>query len=448
MNVIIIGGGSAGTTCAFELRKLNKEIKITIIEKSNNLEYSPCALPYVLSGEIKSFEDIFIFKKEDYEQNDIDILLNSRVIEINKKNKKIVYEKEKQKKEINYDKLVFAVGGSCFIPAIEGIEDINCFFLKSLEDAKKISKTIKKGNQSTIIGAGMIGVELSVSLAEKGEKVSLIEARENILPYLLDLDMSKKLKEYLEEKNIKIHENAKIVKIDNSKLIFENQDTKEKNKKVSFDRLFLCTGVKPNLELAKKIGLKINKGIIVNRFLQTSDENIFACGDCVESIEFNSNKKILSALGTTAVRQAKTIAQNLLKENKKFPEVLNNTITKIGDLYVGSVGLTGKRAKELGIKFISAKYSGNVRAEYYSNKEKITLKIICNEKGIVIGGQIIGHNEVVGRLDLLALGIQNKLHIKKIANLETCYNPPSAPIFDPLTITAEICFKKLNLMNS
>jgi NADH oxidase (H2O2-forming) len=437
MKIVIIGGGSAGTTCAFELRKLNKDVEITIIEKGYNLEYSPCALPYVLSGEIKKFKEIFIFKEEDYKKNKIDILLNSKVVEIDNKNKKIIYERQKQNNEINYDKLVLAFGSSCFIPPIKGVEKENYFVLKTIEDAKRISREIKKGETSVVVGAGLIGIELAASLAKKKENVYLIEAKETILSSLLDRDLSKKLKEYLENKNIKIYEKSEVKNILEKKIIVNKE-------KISFDKLFLCVGVKPNFDLVKD--LKLNKGIQTNEYLETSEKNIYACGDCVESIEFNSNEKILSQLGTTAVRQAKLIAKNILGEKERFPRVMNNTVTKIGDLYVGCVGINEERAKEIGIKTISAKYSGNVRAGYYSQKEKITIKIVCDKKGIIIGGQIIGEEEVVGRLDLLALAIKNKNHVKELANLETCYNPASAPIFDPVTVTAEICLKKLNLV--
>ncbi len=436
MRIVIIGGGSAGTTCAFELRKLNKEVEITLIEKSGNLEYSPCALPYVLSGEINSFDTIFIFKKKDYDNNHINLLLNSEVEKIDVKGKKVILS---NKEELGFDKLVIATGGSVFVPRIKGLESSKYKTFKTIEDAKEISKKVTPKSNSVIIGAGMIGVELAVSLAQRGNKVSLLEAKENILPNIFDSDMSEKLKEYLGKSNIKIFERGKIKEISNKKIILEE-------KEIESDNLFLCTGIKANTSLAEKAGLDIDKGIIVNESLETSNRNIYACGDCVESFEFNTNKKIFSQLGTTAVRQAKVIARNILGEKEKFSLVLNNTISKIGKKYVGAIGITQNRAKELGIKTVSAKYTGDVRAEYYSNKEKITIKIICNMKGDIIGGQIIGDSEVVGRLDLLALAIQKRVKLNEISKLETCYNPASAPIFDPLIIVADICLKKLNML--
>ncbi|MFW6450417.1 MAG: FAD-dependent oxidoreductase, partial [Nanoarchaeota archaeon] len=211
------------------------------------------------------------------------------------------------------------------------------------------------------------------------------------------------------------------------------------------DKLFLSTGVQPNTKLAQDSGFGVDKGIKVNEYMQTNDENIYACGDCAESTEFYLKEKILSQLGTTAVRQARVIANNISGKEMKFPFVVNNTISKIGELYAGSVGITQQRAKESNINAISAKYTGNVRSEYYSTKEKITIKLVCDLSGTLIGGQIIGDSEVVGRLNLIALAIQKQCHVSELASLETCYNPPCAPIFDPLSIASEICLKKLKM---
>lgn len=439
MKVVIIGGGSAGTTCAFQLRKLDKEAEITILEKTENTEYSPCALPYVISGEIKDFKDIFIFTKDDYEKNNINLCLNSTVQEIDKETKKITYSKDNKKEQIQYDKLVLATGSSSFIPPIEGLDNTDYYSFKTIEDAQKISNDIKEQSTSVVVGAGMIGVELAHSLAERGENVKLIEIKENILPGILDPKISKKLKEHLEQ--IEVYEGRKIEKISGNELYVGEE-------KITFDKLFLCTGIRPNIELAKEIGLETDKGIVVNEFMQTSDKNIYACGDCAESTEFNSGQKMISALGTTATRQAKVIAKNLLGENEKFPFVLNNTVTKLGNLYVGAVGLSQERAKELDIKTISAEYTGNVKAEYYPSESKIRVKIICDSNGKILGGQIVGDEEVVGRLNLLSLAISKQMHVQELADMETCYNPASSPVFDPLNITAQICLKKLNLMGN
>jgi len=439
MKVVIIGGGSAGTNCAFELRKLDKESEITIIEKSKNLSYSPCALPYVLSKEIGDFSDIFIFKKTDYEESKIDIVLNSSVKKIDRKKKTLSYETEGREKTIPYDKLVISTGSRCFIPPIRGIEKADFLSLKTIDDAKGISERIKKGSKSIIIGAGSIGCELALAVSDNGGKAILIEVKEHILPKILDRDMSERVKMHLKERGISIHENEKIEEVFRNKVKISSEE-------LDFDSLFMCAGIIPETGLAEECGLKTNSGIAVDEYLRTSDKDIYACGDCALSEEFFTGRKIAGGLGTIAVRQAKVIAKNISGKKEKFPGILNNSITKLGDLYVASCGLTEISAKESGIKTVSAKYTGSACSEYYPSDETLSVKIICTDKGEITGAQIIGERDVAGRIDLLALAMQNGIGIRKLSNLETCYNPASAPIFDPVTVAAEIALKKLGLL--
>ena len=441
MKIVIVGGGSAGTSVAFQLRKLNKDIEITIIEKSNYTEYSPCALPYVLSGEIKNFDEIFIFKKQDYEENNIELKLNSEFKSVDKQKKIITILENGKKESILYDKLVFAFGAKTSIPNINGLDKSDYFVLKNIEDAKLISSRIKKNSKSVIIGGGIIGVELAHSLSSKREIVSIIEINDSIMGNVLDKDMALILKDKLEEIGIEVFLNADNIKIENKKVSFSGNE-------INFDKLFVCTGVQTDNEILLKTNLKNNKGIIVDKFLKTNDENIYACGDCIVVVDFVLNKKTFSQLGTSAVRQAKVIAKNILNnDTHEYEPVLNNTVSSIGNLYVGSVGITMKKAKENKIDAVCSKYTSKVKSEYYTNsKNTITIKLISSSAGIIIGGQIIGNEEVVGRLNLISLAIWKKLKIEDLANLETCYNPASAPIFDPMSICAEICLKKIKFL--
>ena len=198
MRVVIIGNGSSGATCAFELRRLNKDMEIEVLDETSYTQYSPCALPYVISREIEDFKKIFIFKENDYISNNIKLHLNTRITEIDKKSKSISYVKDNKQEKINYDKLVIATGSSCNIPKIKGINNCNYHVLKNIDDTKRIAQNIKPKSLSVIIGAGLIGVELAISLSSRGEQVKLIEAKNNILPSMLDSDIGSKLKENIE----------------------------------------------------------------------------------------------------------------------------------------------------------------------------------------------------------------------------------------------------------
>ncbi len=437
MRVVIIGGGSAGTTCAFELRKLNKKIEIVIIEKANHYEYSPCALPYLINDEISDFDKIFIYQKEDYENNNIDVLLNSEVYNI--VDNKVLYKVSGVEKELPYDKLILATGAKAVVPKIDGLSEVDFYQLKTVADFKKIKAGIQKGSKSVVIGAGMIGVELASVLSQQEEQVTLLEQEKNILPNMLDKDMAVILQDFLTD--IKIIENAKISKIVKNEIVMSDG-------KVNFDKLFVCTGSMPNLDLAKKMTLKTNEGIVVDEFFQTSFDNVYAIGDCIEQKEFNSGKTVVSQLGSLAVLQARFLAANILGNKQVWEPIVNNTVSKLGDVYVGSVGLSETRALALGEKIISVKHSDFLRSKYYSEKEKISVKLITDYEGVILGGQIIAHGEVAGQLNLLAMAIKQKNTVKELSNLENCYNPAVISVLSPLTVASIVAEKKVTFLKN
>jgi len=271
--VIIIGGGSAGTTAAFELRKLNKEIGITIIEQSKYTEYSPCALPYVIGREIYAPEKIFIYKHEDYSNNDINIMLKTMVQGVDPKEKIVKILEEDRIVELTYDYLVLATGSIPNLPKIQGLESSKYLMLKTIDDARDIMSD--RGRRVLIIGAGVIGVEVA-GILSRDRQVILIDSSTLLNP-LLDEDVSSKVKGYMESLGITIKENATIDKIEEGKA-FVGSDI------LRFDTLIISAGMKPNVSIAKDAGLKISRGIIVDKNLRTSDKSIYACGDVVESV--------------------------------------------------------------------------------------------------------------------------------------------------------------------
>lgn len=443
MKIIIVGGGTGGATLAFQIRKIDKECEIEIIERSNNLQYSPCALPYAISGEISTFEDIFIFDEEQYSQNKITFRKNTKAIKIFPKKKQLLIESNDEKQLLSFDILVIATGASPVIPPIDGISKENCLLLKTIDDAKNIKNTTLKENQHSsllkstiIIGAGLIGVELSTALKGLGQNVTLIDSK-NILSSNFDTDMSLIVKDYLIKNEITIFENSKIQKVEDSKIFLDG-------KIITFDNIIICAGVRPNLDLAIASNIKTNKGIIVNPYMQTSKSFIYAIGDCVESKEFYSNETVLSLIATSAVRQSKIVAGNIFGAKEKFPTVLNTTISRAKEIIFGAVGISSQRAISLGIKTVSAKYVGETKSEYIPTRKPITIKIIADMNSTIIGAQIIGFEEIAGRLDLLALAITKKMKLSDLENVEFCYNPMSAPIFEPISIVAHLCQKKLN----
>jgi NADH oxidase (H2O2-forming) len=429
MKVVIVGGGAAGTRAAIEIRKRKRDAEILIVNDQPYREYSPCGMPFVLSGEVEGFDDIQNLDKRFYEKMKIELILDERVKKIDSKNKKIFYGTSEQ----NYDKLVIATGSYAFAPPIKGIDRENVIVFKKMDDAKRINEKMAHAKKAVIIGAGLIGLETAYACVKHGIETTVVEMLDSIVPVMLDADMAAILTEHLEENGITIYRNEKIVEI--------GDVVKTEKRDLPYDFVVVSAGVQPNIDLAKKTGIEANDGIIVNERIETNIPTIYACGDCVECVDFVTGKPIMSQLATTAMRQATVLAENITGGNAAFGPVLNTSITKLFGVEIGSTGLTTDRAQKEGIPIIKGKYRGKTRPEYMDGSDLI-VKIIADAAGRMLGAQMIGEC-LVGRMDAICLAILNKMTVMDLANTEYCYAPPVSPEFEPMYLACEMAARRV-----
>ena len=429
MKIVIVGGGAAGTRAAIEIRKRDRNSEILIINEKNYREYSPCGMPFVLSGDVKNFEALQTLDKKFYEKMKIGLILGKKVKNIDFQNKKVMYENT----EMNYDKLILATGSYAFVPPIEGVDSEKIIVFKNIDDAKKIHEKMKRIKKAVVIGAGLVGLETAYAFVKNNINVTVVEMLDRVLPVMLDKDMAEIVKKHLENKGIKSYLNEKVLEIGKK----VRTDTRE----IECDLVVISSGVRANTDLAKKLGIETNYGIKVNERMETNVKDVYACGDCVECTDFITGNPIMSQLATTAVRQAKVLAENITGKEAKFGPVLNTSITELFGLEIGSTGLIAERAEKEGIKVLTGKYRGKTKPEYMERKD-IIVKILADEEGTILGSQIIG-KALVGRMDAMCLAILNKMNVKNLANIEYCYAPPVSQEFEPMYIACEIVARKL-----
>ena len=214
---------------------------------------------------------------------------------------------------------------------------------------------------------------------------------------------------------------------------------------VDAEMIILSTGVRAELTLANMIGCETGRwGIIVSEQMETSVEDVYAVGDCVESFSAILKANTISQLGTTAVRQAKTLAKTITGRKSKFNPVLNSMVTKVGRLEFGAVGLTTIFAQQNNIKSVTEKVEALTRARYYPNAKPMNVKVICDADGKIIGCQIIAEERVAERIDTMTLAITEGLTCYDLSNMEFAYAPPVSMVTDPLVLAVEEVSKKFN----
>jgi len=445
MRVVIIGSGAAGLTTASTIRRYNKDIEVVVITKEREIAYSPCAIPYVIEGTIKSFDDIVMHTPADYKkERNIDVITETAVVDVDSKNNKIkCIDKNGNEFEMNYDYLVLATGAEPFIPPIEGKDLKGVFKVRSIEDGRNILKYIEeeKCNKAVVVGAGAIGLEMAYGLKCRGLDVLVVEMAPQVLPRFLDPDMAERVQKYLEKEGIKIILSKPLEKIIGEEKV---EAVCVGDQVYEADMVIMATGVRPNIELAKKAGCKIGKfAIEVNEKMQTSIPNIYAVGDCVEVVDFITGEKTLSPFGTTAVRQGKVAGKNIAGIDARFYPVLNSAVSKIGELEIGGTGLTAFSANLKRIPIVIGRAKGLTRARYYPGGKEIEIKMIFSENGTVFGCQIVGGERVAERIDAMSIAIFKKVNAEEIANMEFCYAPPVSMVNEPLSLAAEDALKKL-----
>lgn len=440
--VIIVGGGAVGMAVATSLRR-HSNYSVTVFSKDKHTAYAQCGMPFVIGKQIKDFDSLILRDNKFFKDMGIDLRLESKVDSIDIEGHKIISNKQ----EYHFDKLVIATGSKAKIPKnLQGSSLQNVFTLRTLLDAMKIEEALTKASNVTIIGAGAVGAELAAAISQRNISTILINRSSSILSHNIDPDMAESIKEHLEYLGVKVITEHIPESI--------NGETHAKSVTIAStefpaDLVIISTGVEPENELAFSAGIDIGDtgGIIVNEYLHPSvggkfHQDIFCGGECVEVHELITGKPMLSQIASTARRMAGVIRNNLTSNPEQFGPILNPWVAVIGELQVGTTGLTSKGARENDIKIVTGLATGSTRADYYPGGSKLFIKLIFSERYLV-GAQVVGGEGVKERIDALTLAIKKRTTVDELANIETCYAPPVGMLIDPLSFAAKGALKKM-----
>ncbi len=451
MNVVVIGGGAAGLKAASRIRRKDGDANITVVEAGKYVSLGRCGLPYYVGGLVHEIDNLRettygAVRDEAYfkKLKNIDVLTETVATEIDREKKTVKIVRNGSEDELSYDYLIIATGARPVKPPIEGIDAEGVTTLATPEDAEKIIEMWEEGaEKAVIIGAGFIGLESAEALKNLDMEVTVIEMMDKVAPAMLDKEMAILVENHLKEKGVNVLTSTRVEKIvtedDKVKAVIAN------GKEYPADIVVVATGIKPNSEIAEKAGLKIGEtgGIWVDEYMRTSDESIYAGGDCVETTFLLTGKKIIAPFGDVANKQGRVIGENITGGKAVFPGVIGTAIFKIFDFTVASAGVNETVAKEAGFDYFTVLAPSPDRAHYYPQTNYIRLKLIV-EKGSwkVIGAQGVGMGEVAKRIDVLSTAIQAGMTIDQLSNIDLAYAPPYSPALDPVITAANVAMNK------
>jgi NADPH-dependent 2,4-dienoyl-CoA reductase/sulfur reductase-like enzyme len=438
--LIVIGGTAAGLSAASKAKRLVKDLEVLVFERTGFISYGACGLPYFVGNLIQEPSDLVTFTVPSIkEKRGIEVKTHHEVVRIDRQAKKVdvVNLDTREEASYAYDKLVIATGAKPIVPDVKNKDASGIYCLRTVEDGIVLKNTVKKGKRVAIVGGGFIGLEMAEEMTHRGALVTLYEAMPRLLPFL-PLQYSEQVLENLQKNGVEVHLGSAISG-------FETEDGQvsgivlEDGQKSPCDLALVSIGVRPATDLAKDCGLELGfkGGISVDDRMQTSDPDIWACGDCVAMKHRTTGKDAYVPLGTTANKQGKVAGSNIGGEPARFPGILGSMVTKIFDLYIAATGLSLDAARKAGFDAVEKSIAKSDRASYYPGGGTNQINLVLDATtGRILGAQAIGTATVAGRINTLVAVITANMGVDDLENLDLVYAPPVAPVYDPLLIAA------------
>ena len=423
MKVIIVGGVAGGASCATRLRRLSEEAQIVLFERGANVSYANCGLPYYLGGVIKEESALTVASPALLKNRfRIDVRVKSEVISIDRAAHTVTVRTPEKEYTESYDKLVLTPGAS---PKTFDIQGEGVFTLRDVKDTLTLDGYLKANGTKEVLvaGGGFIGVEMAENLTHRGLHVTLAEFAPQIMPPF-DPEMALLIKDALEAGGVTVRTNTGVKAVEKTEGGISVSLTD--GSAVQTGAVVLALGVAPETALAKAAGLKIaeNGGIWVDENMRTSDPDIYAAGDAVTVIGANG-KEALVPLAGPANRQGRSVAANLLggKESNGH-SVLGTSVVRAFHTVGASVGQNEKQLKREGTKYCKIYTFPLSHAGYYPGGTSITMKLLYNDEGRILGAQAVGSEYVEKQIDVIATVMKLNGTVHDLSELELCYAPP------------------------
>ena len=426
MKIVVVGCTHAGTAAVVNLKELHPESEITVYEKNDNISFLSCGIALNVGKVIEDTNSLFYNSPENLAKLGVTTNMKHEVLNIDF-DKKVLEVKNLVTEEVfedNYDKLVLTLGSWPIVPKFEGGELENIVLCKNHDHALNIIEKAKDAKNVVIIGAGYIGVELVEAFEMQGKNVTLIDAEERIMPKYLDKEFTDIAEKEFADRGVNLVLGEKVQK-------FNGQDGKvtevvTENGAYKGDLVVLCIGFAPNSKLVQgKLDTLPNGAIIIDEYMRTSKEDVYAAGDCCVVTYNPANDKRYIPLATNAVRMGTLIARNIVEPTLKYMGTQGTSGIKIYDQSIASTGMTEEVAKSTtDMNIGTVILTDNYRPEFMPTYEPATVKLVFDkDTRRILGGQIISKIDLTQYMNTLSVVIQNNMTIEELAMTDFFFQP-------------------------
>ncbi|NLM45921.1 MAG: FAD-dependent oxidoreductase [Firmicutes bacterium] len=439
--VVIVGGVAGGAGTAARLRRLDESCEIILLERGEHISYANCGLPYYIGGVIKDRNRLFVMTREKFMAwFNVDVRTSCEAVAIDRARRRVEIENKLtgERSYEDYDYLVLSPGAEPLKPPLPGIEHPAVFTLRTVPETDRIYRFLRerKPRKAVIVGGGFIGVEMAENLHVRGMDVALVEMTPQILPFL-DWEMAAHVQQHLRQKGVELVLGDGVAGFADGKSS-AIAVALQSGRVLEADFVLLAAGVRPEVRLAREAGLEVDRGIIVNEYLQTSDPHIYALGDAIEVTDFVTGKRIHLPLAGPANKQGRIVANNIAGRPEKFTAVQGTAVLKAFALTVAATGAGERALREAGISYCSCILHPASHADYYPGSSRMVLKLLFGRQGQLYGAQAVGGAGVDKRIDVLAAAIRLHATVADLKQLELTYAPPFSSAKDPVNMAGYV----------
>ena len=449
MHFVVIGGDAAGMSAASRARRNDPSIDVTVLEKTSDVSYSACGMPYNIADSRRPIEDLVVRHAETFrEKQGIQLLTGHEAKAINRTKKTVSGTSDSGDDfSLSYDKLLIATGASPVLPDIPGIDLPGVFCLKSLEDGRKIKRYLDqhKVQRVIMIGMGYIALEMAEAFKERQIDVEMIKPRPRFLPWMNE-ELAAIVRQELDDHEVKLHLGHTIEAICADTTGGSPLMLKSSSGEPTGDLVLAAIGVSPNSRMAEEAGLGLGpeKAIAVDQTMKTTDEDIYAAGDCADAYHVLTGDKVFVPLALRANRGGWAVADNVCGRENRVPGILGTAVFKVFDLEVARTGLNRDQAKAHGFDAEEVYIKSRSRAHAHPGSTTLHISMVADRRsGKLLGAQMVGREGAAHRINSVVAALHSGMTVSQFADSDFAYAPPFSPVWDPLLTSANQLLKKI-----
>jgi NADPH-dependent 2,4-dienoyl-CoA reductase/sulfur reductase-like enzyme/rhodanese-related sulfurtransferase len=437
MQIIIIGAVAGGASAAARARRLSEDAEIVLIERGEAPSFANCGLPYYIGGVIDKRDKLLVTSTQRLvERYRLDVRTRTEAVAIDRANRTVHVRDLAANREYDlpYDKLILSPGASPLIPPIPGVELSGVYTLRDLRDADRLHAAVQKAKRAVVIGGGFIGIEMAENLVHRGIDTTVVEVNKQVLPPW-DAEMVAPFAVHLQKHGVKLQLNdaAEGISSADGALVVNLRS----GAKFPADIVIMSIGVRPENRLAVAAGLEVGPrgGIRTNDHMQTTDPDIYAVGDAVETRHAIDHSTVQIPLGGPANRQGRIAADHIFDRPSRYRGTQGTAIVGAFGMAAAMTGFSEKALRAAGTPFHHVTIHPAHHANYFPGAETMSLKLLfAPETGRILGAQAVGGAGVDKRIDVIAVAIQAGLTVEDLEEVELAYAPQFGSAKDPINM--------------